>query len=82
MSKQAISREERCSAPPRHKQALLTFLGLLGPVFFIPPALEALIPGHPLVLVPAAVACIVVLMTYVVMPLLQRLFRPWLRSPS
>ncbi|MEM1246614.1 MAG: hypothetical protein AAGK22_09580 [Acidobacteriota bacterium] len=51
-------------------------------MFFIPPALEALIPGHPLVLVPAAVACIVVLMTYVVMPLLQRLFRPWLRSPS
>ncbi|MEM1182669.1 MAG: hypothetical protein AAGM22_30265 [Acidobacteriota bacterium] len=71
-----------CSPPPRHKQALLTFVGLLGPVYFIPPVLVTLIPGPPAALIPLTVACIVGLMTYVIMPALQRLFGPWLAQSS
>ena len=82
MSRQPETRAQSCDAPPRYKRALLTFVGLLGPVYLIPSALAALIPGHPVALIPLAVACIVVLMTYVIMPALQRLFGPWLRSPS
>ena len=71
-----------CSPPPRHKRAILTFLGLLGPVYFIPPVLAAWIPGPAVALVPLTVASIVVLMTYLIMPALQRLFGSWLRPSS
>jgi len=53
-------------------------LGLLAPVYFIPPALTAWLPGHPFVVVALAVASIVILMTYLIMPALQRMFAPWL----
>lgn len=69
-----------CPSPPRHKQALLTFLGLLAPVYFIPPALAARLPGRPFAVVALAVASIVILMTYLIMPALQRVFAPWLRT--
>lgn len=74
------TRAQPCPAPPRHKRALLTFLGLLAPVYFIPPALAAQLPGRPFVVVVLAVASIVLLMTYLIMPALQRLFGPWLRG--
>ena len=74
------TQKQPCGAPPpRYKRALLTFMGLLGPVYFIPPVLADLLPRHSVALVPATVACIVVLMTYVIMPVLQRLFGSWLR---
>lgn len=77
---QRETRAEPCAAPPRYKRALLTFLGLLAPVYFIPPALTALLPRRPFAVVALAVACIVVLMTYLIMPALQRVFAPWLRA--
>lgn len=80
MSRHQKAPAQPCESPPRYKRALLTFVGLLGPVYFIPPALSALIPGHPVALIPLTVGCIVVLMTYVIMPALQRLFGSWLRS--
>ena len=49
--------------PRRHKLAVLTFAGLLAPVYFIPPALAAVLNGPRLLTVIAAVAGIVVLMT-------------------
>ncbi|MEM7501000.1 MAG: hypothetical protein AAF417_03100 [Pseudomonadota bacterium] len=72
-----------CHQPNRLKLALLTFVGLLAPVYFIPPALSAVLGGPRLVTVGAAVAGIVVLMTYVIMPVLTRLAARWLiEQPS
>ncbi len=63
----------------RHRAAAVTYLGLLGPVYFIPPMFRRLLPGHPLLVVALAVACIVVLMQYGIMPVLHRVFARWLR---
>lgn len=67
-----------CLQPRRHKLAMLTFAGLLAPVYFVPPALASVLHGPRLLTVSAAVAGIVVLMTYVVMPLLTHLASGWL----
>ena len=68
----------RCRQPRRYKLALLTFAGLLAPVYLIPPALSAVLSGPRLLTVSAAVAGIVVLMTYVIMPVLTRIAGNWL----
>lgn len=65
------------SQPPRHKMALLTFLGLLAPVYFIPEALSRALPGHRWLVTILAVGLIVVLMMYVIMPALTRIFGRW-----
>lgn len=70
----------RIEVPPRHKLAFLTFIGLLAPVYFIPDALFRLFPGQRLVVTVMAVALIVVLMMYAIMPALQRLFRRWIEA--
>ena len=75
-----LSPSKARSGPPRHKMALLTFLGLLAPVYFIPDALARLFPGQQFVVTLLAVALIVVLMMYVIMPVLTRIFRRWLRA--
>lgn len=67
-----------CHQPKRNKLALLTFLGLLAPVYFVPPALTASINGPRWLSVSAAVAVIVVLMTYIIMPLLKFIAADWL----
>ena len=69
---------QRCPQPRRHKLAVLTFAGLLAPVYFIPPALTALLNGPRLLSVSVAVAGIVGLMTYVIMPVLTNLAASWL----
>ncbi|MFK7988514.1 MAG: hypothetical protein AB8I08_21020 [Sandaracinaceae bacterium] len=66
--------------PSRHKMAALTFLGLLAPVYFIPPVFEAVLPGRRLIGVMLSVASIVLLMTYAIMPALTRLSAAWLRG--
>lgn len=68
----------QCPQPRRYKLALLTFVGLLAPVYFIPPALSAVFTGPRLLTVSAAVAGIVALMTYVIMPVLTKLTAGWL----
>jgi len=74
---------QRCRQPRRYKQALLTFAGLLAPVYFVPPALSAVLSGPRLLTVSAAVAGIVALMTYVIMPVLTHLAASWLfEQPS
>lgn len=67
-----------CGRPKRYKLALLTFVGLLAPVYFVPPVLTESITGPRVLAVSVAVAVIVVLMTYVIMPLLKRLTARWL----
>ena len=69
---------QRCLQPKKHKLALLTFAGLLAPVYFLPPALSELLNGPRLVTVSAAVAGIVVFMTWVIMPILTHLAAGWL----
>ncbi len=69
---------ENCRQPRRYKLAILTFVGLLAPVYFIPPALVVVLNGPRLVVVSAAVAIIVALMTYVIMPLLTHFSGDWL----
>ena len=56
----------------------MTFVGLLAPVYFVPPALSSVLVGPRLLTVSAAVAAIVVLMTYVVMPVLKYFTASWL----
>ena len=73
----------RCRQPRRYKLALLTFAGLLAPVYLAPPALSAVLNGPYILIVTAAVAGIVVLMTYVIMPVLTHLAASWLfEQPS
>lgn len=60
--------------------AALTFVGLLAPVYFIPPLFAALLPGQRLLGVVLSVACIVLLMTYAIMPALIHLAGGWLFS--
>lgn len=67
----------RCQ-PRRYKLALLTYAGLLAPVYYIPPALSIIFIGPRLVIVSVAVAIIVALMTYVIMPVLTYLASGWL----
>ncbi len=75
---------QRCQHPSQHKMALLTFAGLLAPVYFVPPALLNFFDGPRIFSVGAAVAVIVVLMTYVIMPILTFIAAGWLcgRSPK
>lgn len=71
-----------CRQPRRHRLALLTFVGLLAPVYFVPPAVMAVLNGPNLLSFGAAVAAIVVLMTYIIMPLLSRVAADWLFEPT
>ena len=62
--------------PSRLKRTLLTYVGLAAPVYFIPPALESVLPSCRPAIVLASLALIVPLMSYVIMPALQWLFAP------
>ncbi len=65
--------------PPAWKMALTTLLGLFPLVLWLAPVLLDALEGWPHALaVFTTVALLVALMTWVVMPLLIRLLRPWL----
>lgn len=68
-------------APPRWKMALVTVLGVY-PVSILVPWLLRPLTGtlHPLLQGFFIAAGIVVLLTWVVMPILVRLLKPWLRA--
>ena len=78
MSKVQNPGTQRAHSPSRHKMAFLTFMGLIAPVYFIPPLLSAWLPDHPFLVVLLAVALIVALMVYLIMPVLMKLFAGWL----
>ncbi len=69
-----------CHQPSRYKMALLTFVGLLAPVYFVPPAMSTIVSGPRFFTVGLTVAVIVVLMAYAIMPLLKFIAAGWLRS--
>lgn len=65
--------------PKRHKLAFLTFLGLLIPVYTIPPTLQKVLPDHHLLSLITSVGLIVVFMSYLILPLMSALAGDWLR---
>jgi antibiotic biosynthesis monooxygenase (ABM) superfamily enzyme len=67
------------SPPPRWKMALVTFLGVFPTAMLLNLALSPTIKSWPFILRNAAFnACVVVLLTWVVMPFLTRLLHRWL----
>jgi antibiotic biosynthesis monooxygenase (ABM) superfamily enzyme len=65
-------------APSKYKMALTTFAIILPLVHFIPSALGKVLGPRPLLVEASAVALIVLLMTYALMPAVTRLLQPWL----
>lgn len=78
MSQLRSSEKSPCSPVPKHKMSVLTFFGLLLPVYFIPTALTRVLPDHPGLIALVAVGIIVPLMSYLVMPVLTWVFRGWI----
>ena len=69
----------RASPPAQIKMTLVTFLGVLPLTSALPPFFAWLLPAwHPLAQNLLVTALIVALLTWPVMPLFTRLFRPWL----
>jgi uncharacterized protein len=65
--------------PPRHKLALVTWAGAYGMITLIIWLLGPAIAGWPLVLRTLVISVLMVMaLTWVVLPTLTRLFRPWL----
>jgi len=66
--------------PSREKMAVVTFLGLIAPVYFVPGFVKAYVTDQPLLATLASLTIITPSMVYLIMPLLTRLFRPWFRK--
>lgn len=64
--------------PARYKMAVVTFLVIWPLVHFLPPAVGQALGDRGLLVEVISVATIVLLMTYVLMPLVNRLLRPLL----
>lgn len=65
--------------PPKPKMAAVTFLGVYPLTSVFPGLFRKLLPGwHPLALNLVVTGLVVACLTWVVMPLLTRLFRRWL----
>ena len=72
-------RRHRRTGPPRYKLALLTWAGAYAVITLMLTLLGPLMASWPLALRTLALsATMVVTLTWVVMPRLTRLFRPWL----
>jgi uncharacterized protein len=66
-------------APPKYKMALVTFLGVYPLATGLAPLFAALLPNwHPLLLSVLVNTGVVGLLTWVVMPVLTRVFASWL----
>jgi antibiotic biosynthesis monooxygenase (ABM) superfamily enzyme len=65
--------------PTKYKMAFVTFLGVYPLATVLPPFFGGLLPGwHPLLLNVVVNSAVVGLLTWIVMPLLTRLFARWL----
>jgi antibiotic biosynthesis monooxygenase (ABM) superfamily enzyme len=66
--------------PPRYKLAVLAWLGIYPLITLVLWAISPFTAGVPLPLVTLVVSLVLVaVQTFVVMPLMTRLFGPWLR---
>lgn len=64
--------------PSREKMAVVTFIGLIAPVFYIPKLVIAYIIQEPILVTVTSLTIITPLMVYAIMPILTRIARPWL----
>lgn len=69
---------QRATPPPRYKMATVTLLALWPLVHYIPPWIKSIVPGPAALGELGALAAIVALMTYLVMPLATRVLAFWL----
>lgn len=71
------------ASPPRWKMAIVTVLGVWPVSMLAPWLLNPLIDGQPLALRALLISMgIVTLLTWVVMPALVRILKPWLGQKS
>ena len=67
------------STPPRYKMATVTIIAIYPLSLFLNPLITGLIPNAPIPLRSLILASIlVILMTYLVMPIMTRIFKAWL----
>lgn len=66
--------------PSRHKMALVTFFSIWTLVHIAMNYIHPIIPGPDFIREMLVVALIVVLMTYIVMPILMKQFYEWLHE--
>jgi antibiotic biosynthesis monooxygenase (ABM) superfamily enzyme len=68
--------------PPRYKLAIITWAGAFGVITLILDLLGPTMAGWPLVLRTLLISVLMVnALTWIVLPGLTRLFRPWLLAP-
>ncbi len=65
--------------PPDFRMVLVAFLAIWPIVHFVRPALAPYLPEHPLLASISATAIISLIMGYLSLPLMVRIFRRWLR---
>jgi len=66
--------------PSQHKMAFITFVIILALVHVLMPIISANLPGPVFFQEVVAVALIVSLMTYAIMPVVTKLLKNWLRA--
>ena len=64
--------------PPGWRVTAVAFLAILPLSLFIPPAIRPLFPGMPVLGSVVATAAVTVVMSYISLPLMVRIFRRWL----
>ena len=76
----AAARHLQASAPPTYKMAVVVFCSILPLILVVPPLAATLLSGvHWLIARILTTAVIVLAMSYGAMPLITRLFDPWLK---
>jgi len=68
--------------PSRERMAVVTYLGLIAPVYFVPGLVREYVTTQPLVATMLSLAVITPTMVYAIMPVLTRLFRPFLNRSA
>ena len=79
----AKPRKPPAGPPPRHKQALLTWAAAYAVITAILATLGPTVAAWPLVLRTLLLSVVMVVsLTWLIMPAMTRLFRPWLASSA
>lgn len=71
--------EDTGKPPSREKMALITYLGLVPPVYYVPPLVTEHLTNAPMFATLISLGIITPMMVYIIMPVLTQLFKPWLK---